>query len=77
MKSNNFRYLLYNVRSKEDSLLCFVKFVALVSMLKKETDIKKLDLEVSIVSSNNESEFPAKTKIPRPGGRSFLLCKWT
>lgn len=44
MKSNDFRHLCDNVCSKEVSLLCFVK----------------LDSDVSVVSSNNESEVPVK-----------------
>ena len=44
MKSNDFRHLCDNVCNKEVSLLCFVK----------------LDSDVSVVSSNNESEVPVK-----------------
>ena len=45
-------------------------------MSKKKTISKKLDPDVSIVSSNNESEVPAKIR-PGLGERSLLWCKWT
>ena len=58
-------------------LYCFVKFVALVFFFYvfKKTISIKLDPDVSIVYSNNESEVPSR-KRPRLGERSFLLSKW-
>ena len=50
MKLNDFRHLCDNVCSKEVSLLCFVKFIALVSFRCRKKKIYE------------KSEVPAKTK---------------
>ena len=62
-----------SVCKKEVSLLCFVKFAALVlfrcwkknqQQKKKQTRYqKKLDLSMSVVSSNNESEVSQKKEL--------------
>ena len=57
------------VCNKKVTILCFVKFVALVLFQcqkkkqkknKKKNDIKRLDPEVSIISSKNEGEVPVE-----------------
>ena len=52
MKSNDFRHLCDNMCNKEVSLLCFVKFVALVFCF----HVKKNDI-------NKQSEVPAKKEL--------------
>ena len=61
MKSSGFRHLCDNLWSKKVTVLCFVKFVALVlyQRWKKITISKKLDLNIF---SSNESKHPAKKK---------------
>ena len=57
MKSSDLKHLCDNVYSKEVSLLCNQKFVALVLFrCWKKAIFKKIKSDVSIVSSNNESE---------------------
>ena len=65
MKLNDLSHVCDSVCSKEVSLLRFMKFVPLVLFRcrkKKRSCIQKLDPDVSIVSSNSESEVPAKKK---------------
>ena len=55
MKSSEFRHLYDHVCSKEVSLLCFVKFIALVFYdVEKKNDVKKRDSDVSKISSISE-----------------------
>ena len=57
MKSSDLKHLCDNVYSKEVSLPCIQKFVALVLFrCWKKAIFKKIKSDVSIVSSNNESE---------------------
>ena len=42
---------------------CFIKLVSFILMLKKTTISNKLDPDVSIVFSNNESKVPARKNL--------------
>ena len=77
MKSNEFRHLCDNVCSGEVSLLCFVKFVALVLIrTEKKTISTKLNLDMSLVSSNTESKVLAKKDLGwMREVFSYSLCK--